>query len=280
MSEELDTLRASIQETASAHGLTVFDGEPDVSRLASVAWRGDWMTFVGLAKQAGATLLYLHEDRYDPDQVILQQSHDPSLIPDESADQVTSTEATSEREDKAWLYARIRERIAVWDARRNEVTGLSCIWVKDHVAHHWRCYADWIFECRDTIDAVLEEAEEISREDRVLRSQETAHKLYECAVQMAHHPRFSEASNDDKREFMAQQLFPEMASDDPLGRRTAMSIAKRASLIYWWDVAPTEKVMKAQRARALYAQGDSIRNIASVLKMSDAKVRAAINEVS
>jgi hypothetical protein len=211
--------------------------------------------------------------------VIIEESGDPELLADaiNNEEALTSTTAL-EREHKVWLVARIRERIAPWDDRRGEVINVSCIWIKDHVAHHWRRYAEWIFECREAIDIVLGEAEQIDQENRTLRSQDAARTLHLCATQMVHHPRFPEATSEEKREFMASQLFVDLINSDLLGYRAASSIAKRAALIYWWDVEPIEKVTRVERARALHAQGESIRNIAAVLKMSEAKVRAAIND--
>src|SRR6266487_5695466 len=104
MPEELDKLRIALQQAASERGLIVFDGEPDVAKLASVAWNGDWLSFLDLAQL--------------------------------------------------------------------------------------RRYADWIFECREAIDTVLDETEQIGQENRTLRSQEAARKLHEYAMQLAHHPRF------------------------------------------------------------------------------------------
>jgi len=279
MPEELDKLHALIQQAATERGLLVFDGEPDVAKLASVTWAGDWLSFLDLARQTQARLLYLREQRYDPNQVIIEESADPDLIADETSNETAPSIVNLEHDRKAWLVARIRERIALWDTRRDEVISISCIWINNHVAHYWRLYADWIFDCREAIGTILDEAKQIDQENRMIRSQEAARKLHEYAIQLAHHPRFPEATSEEKREFMASQLFPDNTTSDLLGYKAAMSIAKRATLIYWWDVEPEEKVSKTERAKALHAQGESIRNIAAALKMSEAKVRIALSEV-
>ena len=74
MPEELDKLVVALQQAASERGLFVFDGEPDVTKLASVAWGGDWLSFLDLAQQARAHLLYIRAHRYDPNQVIVEES--------------------------------------------------------------------------------------------------------------------------------------------------------------------------------------------------------------
>jgi hypothetical protein len=277
MIEEFEQLRVAIHQAASERGLLVFNGEPNVSNFASVVWNADWLAFLDLAQRVHASLLYVCERRYEPGQIIAEESGDPDLIDDEiDNEEVTGSIEETEHESKVWLLERIRERIAPWDARRGEIISLSCIWIKDGVAHHWRHYAEWIFECREAIGAVLDEAEMTKQENRVLRSQEAARTLHKYATLMAQHPRFSEASSEEKREFMASQLFPEITTGDLRSYRPYRSIAQRAMLIYWWDIEPIEKITKAERAKALYAQGESIRNIAAVLKMSETKVKAAI----
>lgn len=273
MTQGLGDLRATISQAASERGLLVFDGEPDVSKLASVAWRGDWLSFLNLAQQANVRLLYIWERRYDPNEAIYEATGDPDLIANGLKEGGVLPANEFEDEAKAWLRERIRERLAPWDARQDEVFSVSCVWAKDHVAHYWREYASWITECLMAIDAVLEEAELIEQENRKLRSQEEARRLHEYAMQLAQHVRFPEATSEEKREYMASQLFPDLTDD---GWPTSRAIARRAMLIYWWDIEPAEKATKDERARGLYAQGESIRNIAAILKMSEAKVKAAI----
>jgi len=92
---------------------------------------------------------------------------------------------------------------------------------------------------------------------------------------LAEHPRFKEANSQEKREFIAEKLFgPELeAHDYHFG---VVAIARRASLIYWWEVEPAEQATIADRVRALRDRGTSIRNIAATVKISEAKVRAYV----
>lgn len=277
--EELDQLRDQLSHAATERELVVFNNAPNITNLPSVYWKGDWLPFLDLARQAQATLFYIEEERYNRDSIIFQEVGDPDFF-ETDEEESTPSPTTIERGSKAWIYTRILERIGQWDTHQGEVISVRCVWLKEGVAHHWRQEAAWVMDCREAIDAVLEEAKHIAQENRVLRSQEAALKLHECATQMATHPRFSEATSEEKREFMASQLFPDVTEEMALGYRSAASIARRAVLIYWWDIEPIEKVTKAERVRALHAQGESIRNIAAVLKMSEAKVKAALAEAS
>lgn len=120
------------------------------------------------------------------------------------------------------------------------------------------------------MQSVINEVQAVEAEGRRLRSAEEAKRLHERASEMARHPRFPEATSEAKREHMARELFP---NED---RRDQRDIAERAALVYWWDVEPMERVTKAERVRELYDAGESIRGIAAALKMSEAKVRAAL----
>lgn len=272
----LDALYATVTQAAIDRGLVVFDDVPDISKLSGAVWKGDWPGYLDLAVQARVSLLYLKEWRYDHEgmikEVLQEETRENSLLESE-----TTSEAEAETGSGAWLRARLREAVTSWSTYQDQVFGITGVWVKESVAHHWSRDADWYPTYRAVLDAALAEAQQVEREYRTLRSTEVARKLHDYATQLAQHPRFAEATSEEKREFMATQLFPDLDSDMH-GFRTAVSIAKRAVLIYWWDVEPIERATKAERARALRAQGETIRNIAAVLKMSEAKVRAALEE--
>ena len=78
---------------------------------------------------------------------------------------------------------------------------------------------------------------------------------------------------------MARQLFPELAETGGQWPGYYVgTVARRAGLIYWWDVEPGERAALAERVRAMKKQGESNRTIAAVLKISDAKVKQALDE--
>lgn len=284
MLKELDGLRAKIIQAATERGLLVFDGQPDISKLADITWEGDWLTYLDRASQAHATLLYLEEWRYASEEMIEE------IVREEAGDFDFSDDETNSNEESgggaAWLHARLKEAVAPWAAHIGEVYSVSNVWIKEGVAHYWSCETDWYAGYQEAIATTLMESKRIERDNRILRSQEVVLKLYEYATQMAHHPRFREATSEEKRVFMARQLFPDVPDgiddlDNVQGAGfTSRTIARRAALIYWWDIEPTERVTIDERVRVLRAQGESIKNITAVLKISEAKVRAAINNAS
>ncbi len=84
-----------------------------------------------------------------------------------------------------------------------------------------------------------------------------------------------EATSSSKRAFVAKQLFPDIADDHNLSR-----IADLASLIHWWDIEPAQQAHVAEHAIDLRRKGESIRNIAATLRISEGKVRAATSDFS
>lgn len=268
MPKDLEDLTISIGQTATERGLIVFDGIPllDESQVPEVYWEGDWPGFLDMASRAQATLLYVGGSRYDPEALV--ERHAP--VEEEEDDQIETETGSS-----SWLRARLFAVIAPWNMHRGEVTGLTCLWLKDGIAHRWTTFAGWSLECLAAVDRVVEQANQAHHDEHVLRRKEEALKLHELATQMAHHPRFLGAKSAAKREFMAAQLFPDV-TDVPMLGFTARGIAERATLIYWWEVEPGATVTKGARAMDLYARGDSIPNIAAVLKMSESNVRAAL----
>jgi hypothetical protein len=71
---------------------------------------------------------------------------------------------------------------------------------------------------------------------------------------------------------MAEQLFPD---NDEYDLREIVTLAQ---MVYWWEVEPELRAAKEQKARDLWAKGESIRNIAAILKIPEAKVKTAIEE--
>jgi len=102
-------------------------------------------------------------------------------------------------------------------------------------------------------------------------------QLHELASLLALHPRFAEAKSQERREYMAERLYGEVLND-PAGplRIDVGSLVRRASLIHWWEVEPAETASIAERVRSLRQGGESILNIAAAVKISPARVRAAL----
>ncbi len=267
MTQELDKLYSQIRQAATERELIVVGNMPRVFELPGMEWEDNWISFLDCANQAQVNLLYLKEWRYAPEEIIEEVIRD-EIGPLYGFDNNKSADADVDGgETQTYLRARFREVIAPWNVHSGEVLEISSVWIRDGVVHHWRREADWEHHHRETLELAIAEAKQAGQENHRLRTEAEAHELSKRALHMAQHPRFTEATNQDKRTFMANQLFP------GIDQWTARHIANQATLIYWWDMEPTERAEVAQRVVALRAQGRSFSSIAAELKISEAKVK-------
>lgn len=264
----LSGLLQTIREGVDTRGLIAYEGMPSLRRaLAVVQWEGDWSQFLDVAQRARATLIYLCENSFDWETDLRDAASEVELLPysDETGDD-TGAEA------EAWVMARLREQTEEWAVRRDEPSSVACVWVRDGVAHSFHREATWRLALEAAVEEVIAAAQSVAAENRRLDSEEEAKRQHDRADEMARHPRYLEATSEAKREFMAQQLYPQL---DPFECRR---IGARSALIYWWEVEPTERMTKEERARELYAAGENIRNIVAILKISEPKVRVALGD--
>ena len=199
---------------------------------------------------------------------VIEASRDESS---ESADLEFSS--YSGNESGQWLLSRLKERTGEWSDRDGMIAEVSCIWFHEGVAHKFSSEAEWLFDFDAEVKRVIDEAEVVESDNRRLRQEERVKQSYECARAMAHEPRFVEAKSAEKRRFMAEQLFPDQDSG------ICREIAERAALVYWWEVAPGERTTQKQKIQELYEGGESISNIAVMLRTSFPKVKAVVAEL-
>jgi hypothetical protein len=270
-SEELEDVLANVNRGAAERNLVVCPQLPS-TRLRRIDFAGDWPGYLDLATAAGARILYLATDTYAPDAEIerlwvVNGLPSPLLTDDDDEGAPLGENA---EDDDPWLYNRVREALGPWEGLCGKLAVVRCQWYADGIEHALLADCAWFAEAVDTIDAIAKEAKAKAMDQGALRSAQASKDLYQRAEQLARHERFTEANSEAKREFMAERLFPGF---------DARRIASVASLIHWWDIEPTERVMQDQRARELYEQGESIRSIAATLKLSESKVRAAIADL-
>lgn len=264
-----------VRSAANDADLLVFDGVPDLTNLPVVRWQGEWHTFIDFAQKANATLLYLHEWRYDPDALIDGIVHDQRTTP--MADDDEGEELGELDEGDQWLRDLLKDAVSPWNIYRDTPLTLSCVWFKDGVAHQWEDQAEWAEGHREAVQAVLDKAEQVHRREHGSRSEAAAQKLHVYAHLLAMNPRFTEAKSEEKREFMVERLFGDDLRKEPASYRLLPHlIARRAMLIHWWDIEPAERATIGERARQLYQDGESIKSIAAILRISEAKARAAV----
>lgn len=275
--ESFETLPERLRTVARDYGLIPIDALPSMAPLPTVLWPGDWHSFLACARDVPVRLLYIAQEQYDPENVADELLRDLGLseratpMEEEEADQLDS-----DQQRIRWVRERLHEQLRPWEPHIGTASRLTASWVHQSIQHLWMQWAPWSADIDDAIDALTDEIRQVEQEHQTIRSAAAAHALHTAATEMAHHPHFSDAASEEKREFMASQLFAHSNVLTLLGSRAPLLIARRAVLIYWWEVEVAEKVTKHERAKQLHAQGESIRNIAAILKLSEAKVRAAI----
>ena len=276
---DLTPLSRAIERTAADQGLVIMHAMPDASGLPTVGYQGDWQDFISLAVRVPSSVVYLEQMVYDPDLVITRvlDEYQKKLHLSDLLVALGGPQNDETGDTEHWLWERLRTKIVQWDTYRGVVPRVCCLWCHEGIGHVWQRETEWHIDCARTLVEGVEEALTIARDEAGERSQQHTAQFHELATQMAHHPRFREATSDAKREFMAEQLFGDVLRAERLPFAPAR-IAARASLIHWWDVDPNERVTMAERARQLSAEGESKRSIAAILGMSEAKVSAALNE--
>lgn len=270
---DLAPLVEYLRLAAANSGITVIDALPSVSDLPKVVFEGPWQRFLELGALAGSTFLYVEQDQYSPEfltSLFVSRQGERKLRSFTSADDSTD-------DPEQWLRDHLRETITEWDRYTGAVGSVRCLWVHQDILHIWTGETDWYADAWSAADKAIEDLDLISETDRTERRQNDAKLLHDLATQLAHHPRFSDAKSDAKRQFVAEQLFSDELHNES-HRFRARDIASRAEMIYWWEVEPVEKVTRDERIREMRARGDSIRNIAVALKVSEAKVKAALGE--
>lgn len=278
---ELTTEFDALKSKAKDKGLPLFLGVPEHNR-PTAAWNGGWSSFVDLAAQAEARVIYVEKVRFDFE----DDSDDESRVYS-NLTQIYKERASLERGSQ--IHARPLDRgrpamdlpdesltvptlakLATWKQHQGEVVLIRCVWFKEAVAHEWQTTAKWLEVWQLAVRQAVLEAQSEFRETRNSLAQEDVLRLDECARRMAQHERFADAKSDAKRDFMAEQLFP---NED---RVTRIRIVGLASLHYWWSIQPGETADKDEKARQLHRSGDSLNNIAAALDMSVAKVKRAV----
>lgn len=267
MAESNAYIFEEIKKAAEALDIVVFPAMPDLDKLRVVAaWPNTcWKSYLDFAVRAKASVLYLCEPNYDPEREI-----------DMAIEQLESMEMNEYRTDRlsdterAWFRTRLQERLREWDNHIGQIACAMACWFGERVIHKFFAAERWYDDIDSAITSAIDDAKAVLRDDRRLQSSDESVRQFKLAEQMARHERFIEAKSDAKRQFMAQQLFPE---EDAL---SANDIANKAVLYHWWYVEPGQRVTNVEKCRELYEQGETIRGISAMLGMPQTQVKKAI----
>ncbi|MGI8477321.1 MAG: hypothetical protein ACR2OO_13260 [Thermomicrobiales bacterium] len=274
---DLTPILTTIKQTADRLGLVVLSGTPYGPITESgLSCDGDWQTFLDVAVRAGVAILNVDARPYDPDAFTLYSKTFVKL-PDWEDDAPLRLQDAQEAVGK-----NVRHAIRKWDRHAKSLGQIHLMWLHAGVAHDWERQTSWMDDCEDkTLDVVSEALEGYLEEPIVPKAQPKpseqeiaiSKRIHELAIDLARHPRFTDAASDQKRQFMAEQLYgnqlPELEGSN---RPAAYRIAERAVLAYWWAIGPEEQLKLTERALDLATSGEPKRRIAAILRISEARV--------
>lgn len=271
MSESRVDVFEKMKEAAEALDIVVFPAMPDLDKLRVVVdWPNTcWESYLDLIVRARASILYLYGLSYDPEREI-----------DMAIEQLESMEINEYRTERlsdteqVWFRTRLQERLRDWDNYTGQIACIAACWFGDRVIHKFLVAEDWYDDIDSAITSAAEDAIAVLRDNRRLISSEESIRQFKLAEQMARHERFIEAKSDAKRQFMAQQLFPE---EEPYSMN---NIANKAVSYHWWYLEPNQRVSNVDKCRELYDQGETIKSISTILGIPQTQVKKAIDATS
>lgn len=239
-------------------------------------WEGDDAEYVAMAAKAGARIFYVSESMFSCEASLIQLTADAGYreVIEEDGDEADEPDANPEPGSASWMLDRLRDRTTAWTGREGEIWAMQCVWFAEGVAHTLQHFADWYFDFRKAAQDTIDEAQELRDDGWRAASEADERRINERSEELARHPRFSEATSEAKRVYMAHQVF---ANADPI---ECQRIAAEATLAYWWTVEPAERATKTQRIRELQDAGESLIDITATLKMSREKVKALLLETA
>jgi hypothetical protein len=263
--DDLRDILNRIEQKGAEQNLHVVRGLPTIP-APEHTWQAEWIDYLETAGTANATLLYIQADPFDLDKenTLFSQTQQAIRI-----QQLRPTDPTQDEQEQ-WLLERLVEQTEQWRDYNNRIGSIKCLWFVSGIGHSLTITTPWYRDYESAATRALEEAETVELENRRLRTEEAAFFLMEAAREVASHERFPEATNNEKRAYMVDQLYPGLT---PQQRTEVVGLAQA---IHWWDIAPAENATKEQQARDLRARGETIRNIAALLKMPETRVRAIL----
>lgn len=250
-----------------------------VDRL-SVDHTGSWQECVDQARGAGASIIYVHADSADIDALLVPIAERAHLLVEESNGVVHyAYEDVGLDDEEDQDVRKVSMAIIDWlESKQSELSNelgeletLLVLWARDGITHTWsaiaRRWEDRLTVIRAESDPLLAQFAQIYE----AMPGYSASRHDGQARQLAEHPRFRDATSEAKRIYLASRLFD-------VDEQDARSIAERATLIHWYDIAPMQSKAQREAVQSLKNEGFSVRAIAQQLGITEAKVRSSFSD--
>lgn len=265
-----------VKEFCAQRKIVMLDGFILTEGIPTVTVELGWQEFIQLAAELERKVIYFRA---------IEASIGDAIHAIEEAQQGrTSSAAESEQparpptsnESAALLELPAVEMVAtalpLTRAHDGKIKRIFLVWVLDGVQHLGSHQTDWA----EDVDAELDEliariswAQNSLREDR--RSARDA-RIDEFAEMLARHPRWQEATNDERRLFLAKEILPKTDS------RLLDATIKQAAVYAWWHIEPQRRAEHASKVRELMAKGYGKSRISLELGISENRAAALILE--
>lgn len=263
--DDLSGILAEIERKAAAQNLHIVRGLP-TNYKPTLAWQGDLSDYIESAALARAAILYVRAAPFDleKENTALSCSQQGLRV------QQLRTIDPDQNEQDQWLLQRLNEQTASFTAYEPQLGAIRCAWFADGISHNFNISTSWYTDYEAAASRALDESEVVEIENRRLRDEEASFFLLQAAREVASHERFPDASNNEKRAYMVDQIYPGLS---PQQRTEVVGLAQA---IYWWEIAPAENANREQQIRDLRSKGETIKNIAALLRIPETRVRAIL----
>lgn len=229
-----------IRAFAAEHGQVLFDALP--SGAGFTAWHlGNWTDFLCTAQAMGAKLIYLQTTLFTVHSVVDELAGDPDVVRAVTATlrlgpEANGVEGGEVRGDavEGALGAAIAAYAPELLQAEGVPKGIFLSWAHAGVMHHW-CNSSAVSDAEDAaIDRIRKHFEEVRATTRQEQGNQAEVVAEERARALATHPRWPEATNPERRQFLAKHLFPELSA------YALQGIVKQAQAFTWWGAGAPE----------------------------------------
>jgi hypothetical protein len=269
--EDFEGKVVAVRSLAEAHELMVFDGLATGS--GHEVWgECDWREFVAFGGKVGAKVLYMHVSTYSLDSLVDRLLED-SIISDwfaASGDAADEAENDGGDDGARSAATKIVELIMGLApnlvAKEGDAVALFLAWAHSGVLHKLylrSSISDLVDDVEEQVRIHVEQQSARSQADRVASNDKRYDLLANALVA---HPRWPEATNGDKRLFLARKMFPDVR------RHELQEIIALAQTVAWWKAGDVGENNLVERVRELLTLGRSKYAISALLNLPEAQI--------